>query len=223
MSEVSSVDSTSIIVVLLRIVAHVHDQMETGIEDNTIQWGNRLLIQDLSEDDTLMHFCFCKAHLHRIADRLTPRLLVSLSGNRSSVKENNGTYSLLYVYFSSPCTLHAVRPRCIRNEMEGFFVLHKSRISTGSTCMTNAMYEEECSTLTILLYFMTGCHILLRKFIKNVGWLKLYGNLLMEHSAGHVDQTCFKKSCTVVTSGALEPGFNQQLHQMACLYPCMVW
>ena len=39
MSEVSSVDSTSIIDDLLGIVAQVHDQMETGMEDNTIQWS----------------------------------------------------------------------------------------------------------------------------------------------------------------------------------------
>ena len=38
MSEVSSVDSASIIDNLLGIVAQVHDQMETGMEDNTIQW-----------------------------------------------------------------------------------------------------------------------------------------------------------------------------------------
>ena len=39
MLEVSSVDSTSIIDDLLRIVGYVHDQMETGMEDRTIQWG----------------------------------------------------------------------------------------------------------------------------------------------------------------------------------------
>jgi hypothetical protein len=36
MSEVSSVDSASIIDDCLGIVAQVHDQMETGMEDNTI-------------------------------------------------------------------------------------------------------------------------------------------------------------------------------------------
>ena len=58
MSELSSVDSTSIINDLLGILAHVHDQMEAGMEDNTIQLGKRLLIQDLSEDDALSHFHF---------------------------------------------------------------------------------------------------------------------------------------------------------------------
>ena len=96
MSNIRSIDSTSIIVDLLGIVALVHDQMETGMEDNTIQWGKRLLIQDLSEDDALMHFCFCKAHLQEVADKLWPRLQCFLSGYKSSMKVNNGTYSLPY-------------------------------------------------------------------------------------------------------------------------------
>ena len=41
-SEVSSVDSTSNIDDLLRIVAQVHDQMETGIEDSIIQSGKKI-------------------------------------------------------------------------------------------------------------------------------------------------------------------------------------
>ena len=96
MFQMSSVDSTFIIDDLLRIVAHAHDQMETNMEDNTIQWGKRLLIQDLSEYDALMHFHFCKAHLHEVADNIWPRLHVFLCGNRSSIKMNNGTYSPPY-------------------------------------------------------------------------------------------------------------------------------
>ena len=96
MSEVSSVDSTSIIDDLLGIVAQVHDQMEAGMEDNTIQWGRRLQIQDLSVEDALSHFCFCKVHLQEVADKLWPRLQCFLRGHRGSIKVNNGTYSLPY-------------------------------------------------------------------------------------------------------------------------------
>ena len=67
MSNASSIDSMSIIDDLLGIVAQVHDQMETGMDDNTIQWGKRLLIQDLSEDDALTHFYFGKAYLQEVA------------------------------------------------------------------------------------------------------------------------------------------------------------
>ena len=41
-SEVSSVDSTSIIDEHLRIVAHAHEQMETGIEDSIMQSGKTI-------------------------------------------------------------------------------------------------------------------------------------------------------------------------------------
>jgi hypothetical protein len=45
MSEVSSVDSTSIIDNLLGIVAQEPDQIETYMEDNTIQWGKDSLFK----------------------------------------------------------------------------------------------------------------------------------------------------------------------------------
>ena len=89
-SEVSSVDSTSIIDDLLGIVAQVHDQMEIGMEDNTIQWGKRLLIQDLSDNHALSHFCFHKVHLQEVADKLLRRLHCFLRGHSGSIKVNSG-------------------------------------------------------------------------------------------------------------------------------------
>jgi hypothetical protein len=83
----------------------VHGQMETGKEDNTTQWGKRLIIQDLSEDDALTYFYFCKVHLQEVADMLWLRLPCFLIGHRGSIKVNNGTYSLPYETLLSPCTL----------------------------------------------------------------------------------------------------------------------
>ena len=140
MSEVSSVDSTSIIDDLLGIVAQVHNQVETGMDDNTIQWGKRLLIQDLSEDDALTHFHFCKDHLQEVAEKLWPRLQCFLRGHRSSIKVNNGSYSLPYEILLLLVLYRLSRPRCIRKEMEGFFRIQKSKISTGITCMIHAMH-----------------------------------------------------------------------------------
>ena len=139
-SEVSSVDSTSIIHDLLGIVAQVHDQIEIGMEDNIIQWGYRLLIQDLSEDDALTHFCFCKVHLQEVADKLWPRLQCFLRGHRGSIKVNNGTYSLPYETLLLLVLYRLSRPRRIRKEIEGFFGIHKSKISTGIACMIHAMH-----------------------------------------------------------------------------------
>ena len=138
MSEVSSIDSASILDNLLGIVAQVHDQMETGMEDNTIQWGKRLIIQDLSEDDALTHFHFQKVHLQEVADKLWPRLQCFLIGHRGSIKVNNCIYSLPYETLLLLVLYRLSRPRRIRKEMEGFFGIHKSKISTGITCMIHA-------------------------------------------------------------------------------------
>ena len=74
----------------------MNDQMETGIEDNTIQWGKRLFIQDLREDVALTHLHFHKVHLQEVADKLWPRLQCFLRSHRGSIKVINGTYSLPY-------------------------------------------------------------------------------------------------------------------------------
>ena len=151
------------------------------MEGNTIQWGKRLLIFDLSKDETLMHFCFCKACLQEVADKLWPRLQVFLSGNRGSIKVNNDTYLLPYETLLLLVIYRLSRPRHVRKELEGFFGLHKSKVSTGITCMLHVMpcMCWLCSTLTILSYFTTGCHIMQREFIKNVGWLKMFGDSLI--------------------------------------------
>ena len=140
MSEVSSVDWTSIIYILLEIVAHVHDQTEIGMEDNTIQLGKRLLIHDLSKGDALTHFHFCKVHLQEVADKLWPRLQCFYRGHRGSIKVNNGTYSLPYKTLFLLVIFSLSRPRRMRKEMEGFFGIYESKISTGITCMSHAMH-----------------------------------------------------------------------------------
>ena len=117
-----------------------HDQMEIGMEDNTIQWGKRLIIQDLSEDDALSHFCFQKVHLQEVADKLWPRLQCFLVGHRDSIKVNKGTYSLPYETLLLLVLYRLSRPRRIRKETGGFFGMHKSKISTGITCMIHAMH-----------------------------------------------------------------------------------
>ena len=100
------------------------------MEDNTIQWGKRFLIQNLSEDDALTHFCFCKVLLQEVADKLWLRLQCFLIGHRGSIKVNNGTYSLPYETILLLVLYRLSRPRRIRKEMEGFFGIHKFKIST---------------------------------------------------------------------------------------------
>ena len=92
----SSIDSTFIIEEVIQVTVHMYECMETGIEDNTIQWGKRILIEDLSEDDAVSHFLFRKVHLQEVANQLWPRLQRYLSGHKGAVKVQNGKYTLPY-------------------------------------------------------------------------------------------------------------------------------
>ena len=83
--------------------------------------GERLLIQDLFEDDALTHFCFCNIHLQEVADKLRPTLQCFIRGHRGSIKVNNGTYSLPFEALFLLVLYRPSRPRHIREEMEGFF------------------------------------------------------------------------------------------------------
>ena len=69
MSKVSSADSTSINDDPLNIVVEVHSQMETGMEDKTIQWWKRMFVQELSKHDAFILICFCSDHLYNVADK----------------------------------------------------------------------------------------------------------------------------------------------------------
>ena len=55
------------------------------------------------------------------------------------------------------------RPRCIRNEMESFFGIHKMKIWTGITCMMHALGVQYLDNPVTKI---TGCHIMLRNLSK---------------------------------------------------------
>ena len=136
---------------------------------------------------------------------------------------NNGTYSLPYETLLLLVLYKLSMPRRIRKEMEGFFGIHKSKISTGILCMFHAMHALGVQYLDNPVIFHNRMPYYAERVYQNVDWLKQFGDSLMEHFAKHVVHACFKSSCIVVTNGAMESSFSQLLHQMACLHPCMVW
>ena len=209
MSEMSSVDSTSIIHDLLRIVAHAHDQMETGMEDNTIQWGKRLLIQDLSEDDALMHSCFCNAHLQKVTDKLWSRLQIFLSGNKGSIKVKNDTYSLFYETLCLLVLYRLSRPRHMRKEREGFFGLHKSKISTGITCLIHAMHALALQYLDNPAIFHNRMPYYAERVHQKCGLVETVLRLIDGTLCKICWPSLFQNSCTVVPSSATESSLSQ--------------
>ena len=62
------------IVEFLGSVEQVHDQMETGIKDNTKQLEDSLLVQDFSGNDDLVNFHFYRVNCREVADNLFLRL-----------------------------------------------------------------------------------------------------------------------------------------------------
>ena len=62
------------IVEFLGSVEQVHDQMETGIKDNTKQLEDSLLVQDFSGNDDLVNFHFYRVNWREVADNLFLRL-----------------------------------------------------------------------------------------------------------------------------------------------------
>ena len=49
--------------IVFGVVTQVNNQVKLDMEDNTIQLGEFLLVEDLSKDGALIHFYFYKMHL----------------------------------------------------------------------------------------------------------------------------------------------------------------
>ena len=91
-----SIDSTLVIEEVVQVSVQMYEYMETGMEENIIQCGKNILIEDLSEDDAVTHFHFRKVHLQDAANQIWPRLQFYLRGHKGAVKVQNGKYSLPY-------------------------------------------------------------------------------------------------------------------------------
>ena len=142
----SSIDSTLIIEEVIQVTVHMYECMETGIEDNTIQWGKRILIEDLSEDDAVSHFLFRKVHLQEVANQLWPRLQRYLSGHKGAVKVQNGKYTLPYETLLLLVLYRFSRPRRLRKDMESFFGICIASMSSSINFMSHAGFHSQGHT-----------------------------------------------------------------------------
>ena len=135
----SSIDSTFIIEEVIQVTVKMYECMETGIQNNTIQWGKRILISDLSEDDAVTHFCLRKVHLQELANQLWPRLQHYLSGHKGAVNVQNGKYTLPYEILLLLVLYRFSSPGCLRKDMESFFGICIARMSLSINFMIHAM------------------------------------------------------------------------------------
>ena len=135
-----SIDSTLVIEEVIQVSVQMYKCMETGMEDNTIQWGEKILIEDLSKDDAVTHFQFRKVHLQEVANQLWPRLQFYLSGHKGSVKVKNGKYSLPYETLLLLVLYRLSRPRHLQKDMESFFGICTDRMASAINFMIHAMH-----------------------------------------------------------------------------------
>ena len=136
----SSIDSTFIMEEVIQVTVQMYECMETGIEDNNIQWGKRILIEDLSEDDAVTHFCIRKIHLQEVANQLWPRLPCYLSGHKGAVKVQNGKYTLPFETLPLLVLYRFSRPSHLQEDMELFFGIRIARMSSSIHFMIHAMH-----------------------------------------------------------------------------------
>ena len=105
-----------------------------------IQWGRRLLVDDLSESEAILEFRFWKQHLQAIANKLWPKLSGFIEGTQQSIKVSNGYWApyetgLLAVLFQ------LARPHRLWPDMEKFFGMRKSHLSSLISTMVDALYN----------------------------------------------------------------------------------
>ena len=136
----SSTHSTFIIEQAIQVTVQMYECMVTGMQDFTIQWGKRILIEDLSEDDAATHFCFRKVHLQEVANQLWPRLQCYLSGHKGAVKVQNGKYTLPYETLLLLVLCRFSRPSCLQEDMESFFGICRARMSSSINFVIHTMH-----------------------------------------------------------------------------------
>ena len=138
------IDSTLVIEEVIQVSVQMYERMETALEGNTIQWGKKILIEDLSEDDAVTHFQFRKVHLQEVANQLWPRLQIYLSCHKVAVKVENGKYSLPYETLLLLVLYRLSRPRHLQKDMESFFGICTDRMSSA----INFIIHDSCHACT---------------------------------------------------------------------------
>jgi hypothetical protein len=141
----SSSNSTTLsdkLATALQAVNEVYNDIEGGMEDESIEWrGKRLLVDDLSDDDSIFHFQFRKKHLQELVNKLWPQLEPYLIGSKTAIIFDDWRYSCPYQTLLLMAFFRFSRPRRIRKEMERFFGIRRSKISSGIKAMVDEMHS----------------------------------------------------------------------------------
>jgi hypothetical protein len=74
---------------IFRVIHRIACRLFGGMEDTTIQFGQRLTISNLNDAQCLDEFCFWKEDLQLVADSLWPKVGLFLTGDRERIVVDN--------------------------------------------------------------------------------------------------------------------------------------
>jgi hypothetical protein len=99
-----------------------------------------LIVGDLDESSCISEFRFRKEHLQELANLLWPKLSLFLEGDKDKIKVKN-KYTCPYETGILLVLYRFAKPRCIRPDIEKFFRMRRSRISSVIKTFVDALHE----------------------------------------------------------------------------------
>jgi hypothetical protein len=125
---------------VIEIIAEEEERIYASLEDKNIEFGERYEIEHFNNSQCVSHFRFRKADLQELADTLWPRLEPYFIGPKDSLRLQNkyrAPYETCFLVFLYRLSY----PHRIRPEMEEFFKMRKSQISSAILTFSEALYE----------------------------------------------------------------------------------
>lgn len=123
---------------LLARVAGIQREVYAHLQDENIQFGQRLLIQDFNDSQCVDLFRFRKPHLYDLSHQLWPRMEPYLDGNQAGILCKG-----YRVPFETCLLIYLARmsyPRRLVGDLERLFGMRKSSISASIGTFSRALY-----------------------------------------------------------------------------------
>jgi nuclease HARBI1 len=138
-SSSSSFDAIAAVLPLLANIAGLRREIYSHVEDESIQFGRRLVIQDFTPSQCLEQFRFRKVHLYEFANALWPRIEPYFDGDKSGIicEGYNVPYETCLLLYLARLSF----PRRLVADLESMFGMRKSSISASIRTFSGALYR----------------------------------------------------------------------------------
>ena len=138
----SSLSSCGIVRGMFKKAGDDARSIHAHIEDPTIEWDKDIGLHTLSESDCVQEFRFRKVHLRQLIDGLQDKGIFRYlpEGSDALVVKCKNKYHVSFEVGMLVLLYRLARPRRLRPEMERFFGIRKSRLSSIISTFTSALY-----------------------------------------------------------------------------------